>query len=96
MLLGGDKSFRTKRSVETVPGFKEEKISFYSFFTGGAKFKLEHNGKNACGIPDGETIVMTGGAGGVLGGEGHNYVTRWVHGKMRKNEKIRESCAFQS
>lgn len=36
------------------------------------RFELEHAGYGACGISDGDTIVMTGGFG-------HNYVTRWVH-----------------
>ena len=35
------------------------------------RFELEHAGYGACGISDGDTIVMTGGFG-------HNYVTRWV------------------
>ena len=36
------------------------------------RFELEHAGYGACGISDGDTIVMTGGFG-------HNYVTRWIH-----------------
>ena len=32
-------------------------------------FALEHGAYGACGIPDGDTIIMTGGFG-------HNYVTR--------------------
>ena len=35
----------------------------------GATFALSHNGYGACGIPDGETLVLTGGLV-------HNYVTR--------------------
>ena len=38
------------------------------FATGGGSFSLLHSGYEACGIPDGETIVMTGGLG-------HNHVT---------------------
>ena len=34
-------------------------------------FALEHGGNGACGIPDGDTIIMTGGFG-------QNYVTRFV------------------
>ena len=35
-----------------------------------------HPGNAACGIPDaGDTIVS-------IGGYGHNYVTRWVDGKI--------------
>ena len=33
-------------------------------------FELEHGAYGACGIPDGDTIIMTGGFG-------HNYVTRY-------------------
>ena len=33
-------------------------------------FALEHGAYGACGIPDGETIIMTGGFG-------HNYITRY-------------------
>ena len=39
-----------------------------------ATFALKHSGQNACGIPDGETIIMTGGGNS----DGcHNFVTRW-------------------
>ena len=31
------------------------------FCQGGEKFELAHTGEGACGIPDGDTIVMTGG-----------------------------------
>ena len=33
-------------------------------------FPLEHFGGYTCGVPDGDTIVLTGGFT-------HNYVTRW-------------------
>ena len=37
-------------------------------------FALKHSGQNACGIPDGQTIIMTGGGNS----DGcHNFVTRW-------------------
>ena len=42
---------------------------FIFFVTGGATFQLLHSAYKACGIPDKETIVMTGGSL-------HNYVTR--------------------
>ena len=52
--------------------FRQVKLIFlYSFSLGGGTFQLEHSGEDACGIPDGETIVMTGG-------NTPNYVTRWV------------------
>ena len=43
---------------------------FTFFVTGGGTFALRHNGYHACGIPDEDTIVMTGG------GDPHDYVTR--------------------
>ena len=47
------------------------------FLTGGGGFDLSHSGAQACGIPDaGDTIVLTGGYD-------HNYVTRWVGGKIQ-------------
>ena len=39
---------------------------------GGATFSLSHSGIEACGIPDGETLILTGG-------RTHSFVTRWVH-----------------
>ena len=41
------------------------------FSTGGRNFALNHSAWGACGIPDGETIVMIGGFNPT-----HNYVTR--------------------
>ena len=35
-----------------------------------SKFALQHSGEDACGIPDKDTIVLTGG-------QAHNFVTRW-------------------
>merc|ERR1712013_973393 len=37
---------------------------------GGRTFDLHHSGYKACGIPDSDSIVMTGGAY-------HNFVTRY-------------------
>ena len=39
---------------------------------GGATFSLRHSGEEACGIPDGETLILTGG-------DIHTFVTRWEH-----------------
>ena len=36
---------------------------------GGATFSLSHSGHYACGIPDGETLILTGG-------NNHSFVTR--------------------
>ena len=70
VLLGGVNG-AARTTAEIVPGF-EKWSSFHLFFVaGGGTFKLRHSGRWACGIPDEDTIVMTGG---VL----HNYVTRWL------------------
>ena len=67
MLLGGVGA--AKFTAEIVPGF-EKWSSFHLFFVaGGGTFALRHNGWMACGIPDEDTIVMTGG-------RFHGYVTR--------------------
>ena len=65
-----------------------------SFFTGRDSFDLSHSGDEACGIPDaGDTIVLTGGVC-------HNYVTRWVGGKIKSfyttsiNRLVCLSCSF--
>ena len=69
VLLGGwDHAART--TAEIVPGF-EKWLSFDLFFVaGGGTFGLRYSGYKACGIPDEDTIVMTGGW------PAHNYVTR--------------------
>ena len=68
MLLGG--SSAAKLTAEIVPGF-EKWSSFHLFFVaGGGTFELHHSGWMACGIPEKDTIVMTGGTG-------NNHVTRW-------------------
>ena len=59
-------------TAEIVPGF-EKWSSFHLFFVaGGETFELRHSGEDACGIPDEDTIVMTGGGRP----SPHNYVTR--------------------
>ena len=81
MLLGGE-GYPAELTAETVPGkafrFTEIKTKYLSFFfTGGGGFDLSHRGDRACGIPDaGDTIVLTGGVW-------HNFVTRWVGGKIK-------------
>ena len=71
VLLGGfDDDDAAQFTAEIVPGF-EMWSSFHLFFvTGGGTFALRHDGRGACGIPDEDTIVMTGG------GDPHDYVTR--------------------
>ena len=65
-------------TAETVPGVKLEKCYILlrqHIYTGGS-FDLEHSGQSACGILEaGDTMVLTGG-------RDHNYVTRWVDGKI--------------
>ena len=71
VLLGGAPwDDAVELAAEIVPGI--EKFSrFHLFFdTGGGTFSLRHSGDHACGIPDKDTIVMTGGH------TPHDYVTR--------------------
>ena len=68
VLLGGEDD-AAQTTAEIVPGF-EKWSSLSQFVTGGGTFALRHNGYHACGIPDEDTIVMTGGW------PLHNYVTR--------------------
>ena len=69
VLLGG-RDGAAKLTAEIVPG-SEKWSSFHLFFvTGGETFALRHSGDLACGIPDDDTIVMTGGY------PPHDYVTR--------------------
>jgi len=56
VLLGGSAN-AAKLTAEIVPG--------------GGTFDLHHSGYDACGIPDEDTIVMTGGY------PSHDYVTRY-------------------
>ena len=69
VLLGGYDS-GARLTAEILPGF-EKWSSFHLFFVaGGGTFELRHSGDDACGIPDDDTIVMTGGF------PRHDYVTR--------------------
>ena len=70
VMLGG-RDDAAQLTAEIVPGF-EKWSSFYLFFVaGGGTFDLRHSGDMACGIPDEDTIVMTGG-------RSHDHVTRWL------------------
>ena len=80
VLLSGHNS--AELTAETVPGFKSIKgniLLHQHIFTGGGSFELKRSGYAACGIPEGgdNSIVLTGG-----GDDVHNYVTRWVDGKI--------------
>ena len=71
VLLGGEERNTTAYTAEIVPGSRSApKMSSLNaasdnivrfFRQGGEKFELAHTGEGACGIPDGDTIVMTGG-----------------------------------
>ena len=67
VLLGGWDS-AAELTAEIVPGKNRTQTSIY-LFPGGETFQLKHSGEWACGIPDRDSIVMTGGGN-------HNYVTR--------------------
>ena len=61
-----------KLTAEIFPG-NNVKVDFllqFSSLSGGSTFGLVHDVTDACGIPDGETFVLTGGYQ-------HDYVTRW-------------------
>ena len=71
VLLGGSNGDATLLTAEIVPGiikFKENR-SKLTLSGGRPSFDLAHAGTDACGIPDGESFVLTGG-------HQHNYVTR--------------------
>jgi len=70
VLLGGYGS-AAELSAEIVPG--------------GETFPLKHSGDGACGIPDGQSIVLTGG-------RRHNYVTRYnVNGFVEELTQLPEN-----
>ena len=59
-------------TAEIVPGFEKWSSFHICFAAGGRTFELRHSRWEACGIPDEDTIVMTGGGGWTP----HDYVTR--------------------
>ena len=67
VLLGGGDRFDL--AAEILPGF-QSKVETVNVYPGGGSFGLNDNLEYACGIPDGETIVMTGGY------PAHSFVTR--------------------
>ena len=70
VLLGG-RDDAAELTAEIVPGFAKWSSFQLFFVVGGGTFALRHSGEWACGIPDEDTIVMTGGYR-------HQYVTRWL------------------
>merc|ERR1712004_690127 len=75
-LLGGD-SDATELTAEILPG--------------GDSFALSHSGNAACGIPDNETIVMTGGYNSD-NESAHSFVTRYnISGFVEELPQLQES-----
>jgi len=78
VLLGGE-DYAARTTAEIVPG--------------GGTFALHHSGEGACGIPDEDTIVMTGGW------PPHDYVTRYnVNGFVEElpqlpGDRVYHACA---
>ena len=72
VLLGGDRFDAFAFTAEIWPGF-QSKVETVNVYPGGGSFWLYNNLEYACGIPDGETIVMTGGYK-------HSFVTRCSFG----------------
>ena len=72
-------------SVEILPGTFVKELFFFRpadhsfqfvlvvFLPDGRRFVMSHNGWGACGIPDKDTIVMTGGFN-----PWHSFVTRCI------------------
>ena len=62
-----------KLTAEILPG-NNVKVDFFFFkyfsSSGGSTFGLMHDVTDACGIPDGDTFVLTGGYQ-------QDHVTRW-------------------
>ena len=77
ILLGGSKINPSgELTAEIVPGFgifqnRQGRKRSPLPCPGGTTFALHHSGWDACGIPDGETIVMAGG-------RYHSNVTRCI------------------
>ena len=78
VLLGGANG-ATLLNAEIVPGvikFKENR-SKLTLSGGRPSFDLAHDGSDACGIPDGESFVLTGNlAIPSQHNQQHKYVTR--------------------
>ena len=70
VLLGGFDN-AAQLTAEIVPGFEKRSCVHLFFVPGDGAFNLRYSGRDACGIPDGDTIVMTGG-------RTHDHVTRWL------------------
>ena len=68
-----EKSEPSEFTAEIVPGQNIIVLSFSFLTSDGGFFDLAHNGYLTCGIPDGDSFVLTGG---LL----HNFVTRSKNG----------------
>ena len=61
--------------AETVPGI-QVKANSHCSYSGGGTYTLKHSAADPCRIPDGDTIVLTGGRP-ASGSRHDNYVTRY-------------------
>ena len=76
VLLGGGNSNGCGTAcdnAEIVPGAPLAPRQKLSHSAGGQTFELRHRAYMACAIPDGDTVVLTGG-----GSPFNNFVHRWV------------------
>ena len=93
VLLGGSGGYYSSTAeltAEIVPGNLKAFIIII-FFPGGATFQHEHCGFAACGIPDGDSIVLTGGGDYYnFNLNPHNYTTRWVCAKSSRPTNVRQ------
>ena len=77
---GGENAFDLADIVPALPGIKahlstvKQCCTFYSFLPDGGRFSMKHKIWDGCGIPDGETIVMTGSGST----QSHTHVTRYA------------------
>ena len=74
---GGENAFDLADIVPALPGIKAHLSTvkqFYSFLPDGGRFSMKHKIWDGCGIPDGETIVMTGSGST----QSHTHVTRYA------------------
>merc|ERR1712037_404942 len=72
-------------SIVLLGGFNTAAQLTAEIVPGGATFSLRHSGRQACGIPDGETLILTGGYI-------HSFVTRYnVNGFVEELPQLPES-----
>ena len=64
----------TARYIKAHLSTVKQCCTFYSFLPDGGRFSMKHKIWDGCGIPDGETIVMTGSGST----QSHTHVTRYA------------------